>query len=81
MTTWPGYRERLAVLYANINATTDRLTRFEPIGAVMAATTAGGGFLVALALDYLAWTPEMVTRAAVWDSALGPAGPAPKSSW
>ena len=63
------YRERLAVLYANINATTDRLTRFEPIGAVMAATTTEGGFLVALPLDYLAWTPEMVTRAAVWDSA------------
>lgn len=53
------FRERMAELYANINATTDRLARFVAVGKLIAARTASGGFLCAYPLDYLAWTPAM----------------------
>lgn len=53
------FRERMAGMYANINATTDRLAQFVPVGKFVAAQTVGGGFLCAYPLDYLAWTPTM----------------------
>lgn len=57
------FRERMAELYANINATTDRLDRFVAVGKLIATRTANGGFLSAYPLDYLAWTPTMATLA------------------
>jgi hypothetical protein len=57
------FRERMAALYANINATSDRLVRFVPVGRLIAARTASGGFLCAYPLDYLAWTPTMASLA------------------
>lgn len=53
------FRERMAAMYANINATTDRLARFVAVGKLVAARTVNGGFLCAYPLDYLAWTPSM----------------------
>jgi len=63
------FRERMAILYANLNATTDRLERFVPVGKLLAARTAAGGFLVAFPLDYLAWTPTMASLARILGSA------------
>jgi hypothetical protein len=57
------FRERMAGLYANINATTDRLERFVAVGKLIAARTLKGGFLCAYPLDYLAWTPTMASLA------------------
>jgi hypothetical protein len=57
------FRERMAWLYANIHATTDRIDRFVPAGKHIAARTAAGGYLVAFPLDYLAWTPTMASIA------------------
>jgi hypothetical protein len=53
------FRERMAALYANIHATTDRLQQFVPVGKLIAARTVSGGFLCAYPLDYLAWTPTV----------------------
>lgn len=54
------FRERMAMLYANIHATTDRLREFVAVGKLIAARTADGGFLCAYPLDYLALTPAIV---------------------
>ena len=70
------FRERMATLYANLNATTDRLDRFVPVGKLIAARTAAGGFLVAYPLDYLAWTPTVASLA----RSLNAAATAEKSS-
>ena len=53
------FRMRMAELYANVNAATDRIARFIPVGKFLAAVTEDNGFLIAFPLDYLAWTPTM----------------------
>lgn len=53
------FRTRMAELYANLNATTDKIDRFVKVGKYYAAVTRAGGFLVAFPLDYLAWTPTV----------------------
>ncbi len=53
------FRTRMAELYANSNATTDKLARFVKAGKYLAAVTQADGLLVAYPLDYLAWTPTM----------------------
>lgn len=63
------FRERLFELYANINATIDPLDRFVGAGKLVAARTVAGGFLVAYPLDYLAWTPAMVSLTKTLDEA------------
>jgi hypothetical protein len=70
------FRERMAELYANINATTDRLERFVAVGKLVAARTAKGGFICAYPLDYLAWTPTMARLA----QSLGQAATAAKAT-
>ncbi len=61
------FRERMAWLYANLNATTDRIDKFVPIGRYVAARTPTGGLLVAFPLDYLAWTPTVAGIAKALD--------------
>jgi hypothetical protein len=64
------FRTRQAELYANLNATADKLARFVRVGKYIAAVTADGGLLIAYPLDYLAWTPTMAGIArSVGDSA------------
>lgn len=53
------FRTRQAELYANLNATTDKVARFVRAGKYIAAVTADNGLLIAYPLDYLAWTPTM----------------------
>ncbi|HCR12365.1 hypothetical protein [Solidesulfovibrio sp.] len=53
------FRTRQAELYANLNATTDKVARFVRADKYIAAVTADNGLLVAYPLDYLAWTPTM----------------------
>ena len=57
------FRSRMAELYANLNATGERIERFVPAGKFLAAKTAKGGLLVAFPLDYLAWTPGVAAIA------------------
>ncbi len=64
------FRTRQAELYANLNATTDKVARFVRVGKYIAAVTADGGLLIAYPLDYLAWTPTMAGIArSIGDSA------------
>lgn len=63
------FRERMATLYANLNATTDKVDRFVAVGKLLAARTAAGGFLVAYPLDYLAWTPTVANLARIMGAA------------
>lgn len=53
------FRTRMAELYANINATADKLDHFVRAGKFLAAVTKNGSLLVAYPLDYLAWTPSV----------------------
>ncbi|WP_029457202.1 hypothetical protein [Solidesulfovibrio alcoholivorans] len=53
------FRTRQAELYANLNATTDKVARFVRADKYIAAVTADNGLLVGYPLDYLAWTPTM----------------------
>lgn len=63
------FRTRMAELYANLNATTDRVARFVNAGRFIAAETPGNGFLAAFPLDYLAWTPTLAGIAQTLDNA------------
>lgn len=63
------FRTGMAELYANTNATTDKLSRFVKAGKYIAAVTPGNGLVVAYPLDYLAWTPTMAGVAESFASA------------
>ena len=64
----------MAELYANLNATTDRVARFVNAGRFIAAETPGNGFLAAFPLDYLAWTPTVADIAAILGDAAAAKG-------
>jgi len=63
------FRTRMAELYANLNATTDPIVRFNNAGRFLVAETPGNGFLAAFPLDYLAWTPTLAKIAQTLDNA------------